>query len=145
MCIDYWALKKNLVKKIYALPWIYELIDNLKGGKFFMKLDLNSGYHQIQIESTDVWKTTFKTKEGLFELLVMPFGLTNAPSTFMRYMDDLLWSFIVYLDDILIFSQSWEEHVKQLQQVFDTLQQHRLYLNMEKCLFAMNNIKYLGM
>ena len=119
MCIDYQALNKISVKKIHPLPWIDELIDNLKGAKFFMKLDLKLGYHQIPIDSTDVWKTTFKTKEGFFEWLVMHFGLTNAPATFMRYMDDLLRPFIgkcviVYLDDILIFSRSWEEHVKQL-------------------------------
>ena len=91
---------------------------------------------------------TFKTKEGLFEWLVKPFILTNAPATFMRYMDDLLQPFIgkcviVYLD-ILIFSRSWEEHVTQLRQVFDTIQKHRLYLNMDKFSFAMTNIKYLG-
>ena len=92
---------------------------------------------------------TFKTKEGLFEWSVMPFGLTNAPATFRRNMDDLLRPFIkkciiVYLDDIFIFSRSWEEHVKQLWQVFNTLKQHQLYLHMEKCSFAMTNIKYLG-
>ena len=91
----------------------------------------------------------FKTKERLFEWLGIPFILTNAPATLMRYMDDLLWPFIgkcvnVYLNDILIFSQLWEEHVKQLRQVFNTLQQHWLYMNMEKCSFAMTNIKYLG-
>ena len=90
MCIDYRDLNKISVKNIYPLPWIDELIDNLKGVKFIRKLDLKSGYHQIPIESTDVWKMTFKTKEGLFEWLVMPFSLTNAPATFMRYMDDLL-------------------------------------------------------
>ena len=121
----------------------------MKVTKFFMKLDLKSGYHHIPIEHTDVWKTYFKTKERLFEWLFIPFNLTNAPATFMRYMDDLLQPFIgklyiVYLDDILIFSRSWEEYVKKIQQVFDTLQQHQLYLSMDKCSFAMTNIKYLG-
>ena len=90
MCISYQALNKILVKNIYPLPWIDELIHSLKGAKFFTKLDLKSGYHHIPIESTDVWKATFKTKEGLFEWLVMPFSLANDPATFMRYMDDLL-------------------------------------------------------
>ena len=90
MCIDYWSLNKISVKNIYPLPQIDELIDSLKGAKFFTKLDLKSGYHQIPIESTDVWKTTFKTNEGLFERLVIPFILTNAPATFMRYMANLL-------------------------------------------------------
>ena len=94
MCIDCQALKKILVKKRYPLPLIYELIDNMKGDKFLTKLDLKSRYHQIAIESIDVWKTIFKTKEGLFEWLVMPFSLTNSPATFMRYMDDLLRPFI---------------------------------------------------
>ena len=92
---------------------------NIKDAKFFMKLDLKSGYHNIPIESTNLWKMDFKTKEGLFEWLVMPFGLTNAPTTFMRYMDSLLRPFIgkcviVYLDNILIFSQSLEERVRKL-------------------------------
>ena len=87
--------------------------------QFLYEIDLKSGYHHITIKSTDVSKTTFNTNEGLFEWLVMPFGLTNAPATFMRYMDDLLQPFInkcviVYLDNILIFSLSWEEHVRQI-------------------------------
>ena len=118
ICIDYRALNKISVNNKYPLPRIDELIDNMKGAKFFMKLDLKSGYHQIPIESIDVWKTTFKTKEGFFEWLVMPFGLTNAPATFMRYMDDLYRPLIskcviFYLDNILICIRSWEEHVKQ--------------------------------
>ena len=90
MCIDYQDLNKISVKNRYPLPRIDELINNLKGTKLFTKIDLKSGHHQIPIEPTNVWKIIFKTNEGLFEWLVMPFGLTNAPTTFMRYMDDLL-------------------------------------------------------
>ena len=90
MCIDYRALNKILVKNRYPFPRIDKLIDRMKGAKFFTNLNLKSGYHQIPIDPTDVWKTTFKTKEGLFEWLFMPFSLTNALATFMRYMHDLL-------------------------------------------------------
>ena len=90
MCINYQDLNKILVKNGYPLPRIDEFINCLKGDKLFMNFDLKSGHHHIPIESTDVWKTSFKTKEGFFEWLVMPFGLTNVPATFMRYMDDLL-------------------------------------------------------
>ena len=149
MCIDYRALNKISVKNRYPLPQIDELINNMKGDRLFMKIDLKLGYNQIPNDSTDVWKIDFRTKEGLFECFFMPFGLTNAPATLMRYMDYLLRPFfgkcvIVYLDDIFIFSRSWEEHVRQLLQVFNTLQQHRLYMNMENLSFAMTNIKYLG-
>jgi hypothetical protein len=103
----------------------------------------------VSIEKTDVWKTTFKSKEGLFEWLVMPFGLTNAPTTFMQMMDDILWPFtnsfvVIYLDDILIFNKTWEEHLKHIQQVLGTLRQHKLYANLEKCSFDMQRIQYLG-
>jgi hypothetical protein len=118
----------------YPITRIDDLLDQLKGEKFFSKIDLKSGYHQVPIESTNVWKKTFKSKEGLFKWLVMPFGLTNAPTTFMRLMDDVLRPFtnsfvVVYLDDILIFKKTWEEHI---QQVLSTLRQHKLYANLEK-------------
>ena len=137
MCIDYQDINNILVNNRYPLPRIDKLINSLKGAKFFTKLELKLGYHKILIESTDVCKTTFKTKEELFEWLVIPFGLTNTPATFMRYMDDVLQPFIgkcviVYNDDILIFIRSWEEHVRQLRKVFDTLRQHQIYLNIKK-------------
>jgi hypothetical protein len=103
----------------------------------------------VSIEETDVWKITFKSKEGLFKWLVMPFVLTNASSTFMRMMDDIFRPFtnsfvVVYLDDILIFRKTWEEHLKHIQQVLGTLRQHKLYANLEKCSFIMQRIQYLG-
>eukprot|EP00253_Pinus_taeda_P029798 PITA_29798 len=119
LCIDYRAPNKITVRNRYLIPWIDDLLHQLKGEKYFSKIDLNSGYHLVPIEPSDVWKTTFKAKEGLFEWLVMPFGLTNALETFMRLMDDILRPFtnsflVVYLDDILIFSRSWEENLHHI-------------------------------
>eukprot|EP00253_Pinus_taeda_P004338 PITA_04338 len=116
----YWCfdLDNDEIKR-YSIPQIDDLLDQLKGEKYFSKINLKSGYHQAPIELFDLWKVVFKAKEGLFEWLVMPFKLTNAPATFMRLMDDILQPFInsfvmVYLDDVLIFSQSWEEHLQHI-------------------------------
>eukprot|EP00253_Pinus_taeda_P018372 PITA_18372 len=117
--IDYRALNKITVQNRYLIPRIDELLDQLKGKKYFNNIDLMSGYHQVPIEPFDVWKTPFKAKEGLFEWLVMPFGLKISPATFMRLVDDILRPFtnscvVLYLDDILIFNQSWEEHLHHI-------------------------------
>jgi hypothetical protein len=142
LCIDYQALNKITVRNRYSIPQIDDLLDQLKGEKYFSKIHWKSGYHQVPIESFDVWKTSFKAKEGLFKWMVMPFGLTNAPATFMRLMDDILHPFtnsfvVVYLDDILIFIQTWEEHLHHIRQVLQTLQKHKLCANLEKCTFGM--------
>ena len=107
-------MNKITVQNRYPIPWIDDLLDQLKGVKYFSKIDLKFGYHQVPIEPTDVWKTTFK--EGIFERLVMPFRLTNDLANFMRLMNKILWPFtksfvVVYLDDILIFSQASEENL----------------------------------
>ena len=149
MCIDYRALNKVTVKNKYPLPRIDDLLDQLHGSCFFSSLDLQSGYHQIRITEEDVPKTAFKTPLGLFQFKVLPFGLTNAPATFQRAMNDIFRPFIgkfvlVYLDDILIFSKSAEEHAQHLTQVLELLRKHRLYAKLSKCDFFKPEVNYLG-
>jgi hypothetical protein len=149
MCVDYRTLNKITVKNRYPLPRIDDLLDQLKNFVYFTKLDLRSGYHQIRVAEQDAWKISFKTKQGLFEWLVMSFGLCNAPTTFMRVMNDVFMPFmddflIVYLDDILVFNRTWDEHVRHVKQVLDTLQREKLYVKMSKCEFGKTALVYLG-
>ncbi|GBG89984.1 hypothetical protein CBR_g50074 [Chara braunii] len=122
MCIDYRGLNRITRKNAYPLPRIDDLLDAAGGCKVFSKIDLKSGYHQIEIDPADQHKTAFKTRDGLYEFTVMPFGLTNAPATFESLMDKVFRNQInrfvaVYLDDILLFSKSMEEHMRHLEEV----------------------------
>jgi len=149
LCIDYRALNKITIKNKYPLPRIDELLDRLLGARYFSKIDLRSGYHQVRIAAEDVHKTAFSTRYGHYEFLVMPFGLTNAPATFMnlmqsvfnQYLDDFV---IIFLDDILVYSKTHADHMMHLEYALQTLRQQKLYAKKSKCEFNKSEISFLG-
>jgi hypothetical protein len=149
MCIDYRALNEVTIKNKYPLPRIEYLFNQLRGASMFSKIDLRLGYHQLRIQPSDIPKTTFITKYGLYELTVMSFGLTNAPAFFMNLMNSVFMDYlnkfvVVFIDDILIYSQSEEEHVDHLKMVLQRLREHQLYAKLSKCEFWINEVLFLG-
>nr|XP_027101108.1 uncharacterized protein LOC113720463 [Coffea arabica] len=148
-CIDYRGLNEVTIKNKYPLPLIDSLFDQLQGLVVFSKLDLRQGYYQLKIKKEDIPKTAFSTRYGHFEFAVMPFGLTNAPAAFMdlmqrifkKYLDQFV---VVFIDDILIYSKTQEEHVKHLEIVLQILREHKLYAKFSKCEFWLEEISFLG-
>lgn len=149
MCVDYRALNKVTIQNNYPIPLVADCFDQLSKARVFTKLDLRSGYWQVRIAEGDESKTTCVTRVLLhaYEFLVMPFGLTNAPATFCTLMNQVLRDYldnfiVVYLDDIVIYSSSLEEHSVHLRKVFTRLREHELYV--VEMLFCSNEDSVLG-
>lgn len=148
---DYRKLNLMTIKNRYPLPLIPELIHKLRGAKYFTKFDVRWGYNNLRIKEGDEWKAAFRTNRGLFEPLVMFFGLTNSPATFQTMMNDIFRDLIaegvvcVYMDDILIYTKTREQHREVTRRVLEILRQHKLYLRAEKCEFEKERIEYLGL
>ena len=149
-CVDFRQLNAATVKDAHPIPRIDDLLDALHGAHWFSTLDLKSGYWQVPIQERDKEKTAFRTSSGqLFEFNQVPFGLCNAPATFSRLMDRVLASLHwktcpFYLDDIIVFAATWEEHLARLRQVFERLRHTKLKLGADKCTFAAREVSYLG-
>ncbi|GKE71506.1 putative nucleotidyltransferase, ribonuclease H, partial [Tanacetum coccineum] len=148
MCIDYRELNKLTVKNRYPLPRIDDLFDQLQGSQFFLKIDLRSGYHQLRVHEDNILKTVFRTRYGHFEFTVMPFGLTNVPTVFMDLMNRVCRPYldkfvIMFIDDILIYSNTWEEHVEHLRLVLELLKKEKLYAKFFKCEFWLREVQFL--
>jgi hypothetical protein len=149
MCVDYRPLNAVTIKNKYPLPRIDVLFDQLDGAKVFSMIDLQSGYHQIKIRPSDIPKTAFSTRYGLYEFLVMSFGLTNAPVYFLYLMNSVFMNeldrfVVLFIDDILIYSKNEVEQVKYLRIVLQRLRDHKLYAKFSKCEFWLDSVKFLG-
>jgi len=149
LCVDYRNLNKLTILNKYPLPLMGELKDRVAGAKILTKLDLKDGYHLLRIREGDEWKTAFRTRYGHFEYKVMPFGLVNAPATFQAMMNKILREFldhgvVVYLDDILIYSNSEEEHIELVRKVLAKLKEHQLAVSVTKSVFHQESVEFLG-
>jgi hypothetical protein len=149
LCVDYRAFNQVTIKNKYPLPRIDVLFEQLRGAHVFCKIDLNSGYHQLRIHEEDIERTTFSTRYGHFDYIAMSFGLTNAPAPIIQVMNKMLHEFlddfvVVFLDDILIYSKTEEEHERHLRLVLDALRKNKFYGKLKKCAFWLSEVAFLG-
>jgi hypothetical protein len=149
MCVDYRSLNEVTVKNKYPLPRIEDLFDQMKGASVFSKIDLRLGYNQLKIRESDIPKTAYCTRYGLYEYTMMSFGLTNAPAYFMYLMNKVFTEYLdkfvmVFIDDILIFSKMEEEHEKHLRMVLEKLRSNQLYAKFSNCEFWLTEVAFLG-
>jgi hypothetical protein len=149
MCVDYRTLNDVTVKNKYPLPRIEDLFDQMRGARVFSKIDPRSGYHQMRIRPSDIPKTTFSTRYGLYEFTVMSFGLTNAPAYFMNLMNKVFMEYldrsvVAFIDDILIYSKSDSDHEEHLRLVLQKLRDNQLYAKYSKCEFWIDEVSFLG-
>ena len=149
LCIDYKQLNRVTIKNRYPLPRINDLFDQLRGERVYSKIDICTGYHQLRVREANIPKTASRKQYGHFEFTVMPFGLTNAPAEFMDLMHRVFQPYldqfvVVFVDDILIYSKSEEEHKGHLRIVLQTLRDHWLYAKFSKCEFWLIEVRFLG-
>ncbi len=146
---DWRELNRITIKNKACIPNVEDLFDRVQGARFFSHMDLHLGYNQVLVKESDVHKTAIATPFGHFEWLVMGLGMTNAPATFQTMMTDIFRPFlfdfvVVFLDDILVFSNTLDEHLRHLESVFEVLRQHKLYAKPPKCTFGASEVKFLG-
>ena len=147
--MDYRALNRLTVKNCYPLPRIDDILNQLNAARVFTKIDLRSGYHQIRLSEESIPLTAFNTRYGHYDFLVLPFGLTNAPASFMDlmscvfnpYLDKLV---IIYLDDILIYSENEQDHIIHVRKTLEILREHKLFAKPSRCTFCAHEVEYLG-
>nr|GEY92940.1 putative reverse transcriptase domain, ribonuclease H-like domain, aspartic peptidase domain protein [Tanacetum cinerariifolium] len=149
MCIDYRELNKLTIKNRYPLPKIDDLFDQLQGSQYLSKIDLRSGYHQLRVHEEDIPRTAFRMRYGHFKFTVMPFGLTNAPVVFMDLMNRICRPYLdkfvtIFINDILIYSKSKEEHEVHLKLILELLKKEKLFGNFSKCEFWLQEVHFLG-
>jgi len=149
LCVDYRPLNKVTIKNRYPLPRIDDLMDQLVGAEVFSKIDLRSGYHHIKVKAEDISKIAFRTRYGHYEYSFMPFGVTNAPGVFMDIMNRIFHPYldqfvVVFIDDILVYSKSEEEHAEHLRIVLQVLKEKQLCAKLSKCEFWLREVSFLG-